>query len=106
VNPAPSRPVLIALSVAAGIKALLSVAVVTELVGAQVAGVVLAALLALDVGVAFYLQGRVVPAEDVVVYERAGRLRNGEAAAGHTGSLVVGSDVRTVDQVAGVEPFA
>lgn len=82
------RPVLIALSVAAGVKALLATAAITDLIGAQVAGAILGVLLAVDVGVAFYLQGRVTPVEDVVIYERANRLRAGEAAAQATGSIV------------------
>jgi hypothetical protein len=85
---APPRPVLIALSIAVAIKALLASAAIVDLIGVQVAGVILAVLLAFDVGVAFYLQGRTVPLEDTVVYERAGKLRAGGASRITTGNLV------------------
>lgn len=66
----PSRPVLLALSILAGLKVLTSAAVFADLIGDQATGLIVAALAALDVGMAFYLQGQVTPFADVMAYRR------------------------------------
>lgn len=78
----PSRPVLLALSILAGLKVLTSAAVFADLIGDQATGLVVAGLAAVDVAVAFYLQGQVTPFADVMAYQRDSETLAGPAFHG------------------------
>lgn len=80
----PPRPVLIALSILAGLKVLTSAAVFADLIGDQATGLIVAALAAIDVAVAFYLQAQVTPTIDVMAYRRDGQTLAGPAFHGVT----------------------
>jgi hypothetical protein len=87
------RPVIAAMAVMVGIKTLLAAAAVTELIGPVVTGVILAVILAVEVGVAFYVQGQVVPLAKTVVYESQDeRMRAGGASELRTGAVVYPGD--------------
>lgn len=78
-TPSTPRPILMALSILAGLKVLTSAAVFTDLIGTTAAGLVVATLAAVDVGLAFYLQGQVVPLANVIYYERGDYVYSGGA---------------------------
>lgn len=79
-TPSTPRPILVTLSILAGLKVLTSAAVFTDLIGMTAAGLVVAGLAAVDVGTAFYLQGQVVPLASVIYYERGEYVYTGGAA--------------------------
>lgn len=82
------RPVLIALSILAGMKVLASAAAFADLLGPAATGLTLAVLAAIDVGVGVFLQGHVVPLESTIAYHRRGRIRAGGAAAKPAGTVL------------------
>jgi NADH:ubiquinone oxidoreductase subunit 6 (subunit J) len=93
------RPVIAAMAVMTGIKTLLASAAVTELVDGRIVGVILALILAVEVGVAFYVQGRVVPLQQTVIYEdEHGEARAGDAAL----TVATGALVKPTATVAGL----
>jgi hypothetical protein len=80
---------MLALSILAALKVFLGAAVITDLIGDTWTGSILAALVAVDVGVAFYLQGQVVPLKTTVAYvNEEYDVRAGGAAIQPTGSLI------------------
>jgi hypothetical protein len=83
------RPVIAAMAVMTGLKALLTAAAVTELIGTQITGVILAVIMAIDIAVAFYVQAQVVPLSRTIAYEDAQEMtRAGGASTVTTGRLV------------------
>lgn len=86
------RPVVMAMSIMVGIKTLLAAAAVTTLIGAQVTGIILAVILAVEVGVAFYVQGQVVPLSHTIAYEDAQALARAGGAAGVATNRLVNTD--------------
>jgi hypothetical protein len=80
---------MFALSILAALKVFLGAAVITDLIGDTWTGSILAALVAVDVGVAFYLQGQVVPLKTTVAYLGGEyEVRAGGAAIQPTGSAI------------------
>jgi hypothetical protein len=80
---------MFALSILAALKVFLGAAVITDLIGDTWTGSILAALVAVDVGVAFYLQGQVVPLKTTVAYVGENYdVRAGGAAVQRTGTTV------------------
>lgn len=59
-----SRPVLVVFSVLAGLQVLTGGAALADFVGAKVAGLIVLAVAAGQVGMTFYVQGRVTPLAD------------------------------------------
>jgi uncharacterized membrane protein len=82
------RPVLLVLAILAAVKVFVGAASVAELVGPPWIGVIIAGLAAVDIGVGFYLQNRVVPLQSTLAYVHADEIRAGGAATQLTGSAV------------------
>jgi hypothetical protein len=97
------RPIMVALSILAALKVLAGAAAIADLIGPTATGVTLAVLAAVDIGVATYLQSRVVPLESTIAYERRGRLRAGGASI--KPGAVLNSEI-TVGRLAGRQPTA
>jgi hypothetical protein len=80
---------MLALSILAALKVFLGAAVVADMIGDAWTGLILAGLVAVDVGVAFYLQGQVVPLKTTVAYLGGEyEVRAGGAARLPTGTAV------------------
>jgi hypothetical protein len=80
---------MLVLSILAALKVFVSAAAVADLIGLTVTGIIVAALAAVDIGVAFYLQGQVVPLKTTVAYVgEKYDIRAGGAAVQPTGSEV------------------
>jgi hypothetical protein len=85
------RPVLIALSILAGLDVIVAGAAFQEVIGLQAAGLTVLAMAAIKVGVAFYLQGQVVPLSSTVAYVRDNSVQAGGAATQQTGTPIAGT---------------
>lgn len=76
-----SRPVVIAMSVLAGLQVLGAGAALTEVIGGKAAALFVLVVAAAQVGVQFYVQSQVVPVVDVAAYrDGAGDIVSGPAA--------------------------
>lgn len=58
------EPVVVVMSVLAGLQVLAGGAALADLIGAQWAGIFVLAVAALQVGMSFYVRGQVTPVED------------------------------------------
>lgn len=84
-----SRPVLITFSVLAGLQILTAGAALGDIIGGQLAAFFALAVGSAQAGMAFYVQGVVVPQEDVAAYQDAdGHVVAGPAAGATNGTPV------------------
>lgn len=98
------RPVLVATSVMVGIKALLAAAAVTDLIGAQATGIILAVILAVEMAVAkYYVESRVVPLAQTIAYADEYEQPRAGGAAGVTTNHTVKPDA-TIEELLEDEP--
>jgi hypothetical protein len=85
-----SRPVLITFSVLAGLQILTTGAALGDLIGVKLAAFVVLAGAAVQAGMSYYVQGVVVPEQDVAAYQNsAGQVVAGPAAGATNGTPVV-----------------
>jgi hypothetical protein len=63
-----SRPVLITFSVLAGLQILTAGTALADVIGKDVAGLIVLAVAAVQAGMSFYVQGQVVPLQDTAAY--------------------------------------
>ena len=76
-----SRPVIIIMSVLAGLQILVAGAALTDVVGGKVAAFLVLLVAAAQGGVQFYVQSLVTPTQDVVAYrDKSGSVVPGELA--------------------------
>lgn len=84
-----SRPVAITFSVLAGLQILTAGATLADVIGEQVAGLLVLAVAAVQAGMSFYVQSTVTPAGDVAAYaNNAGEMVAGPAAGATNGTPV------------------
>jgi hypothetical protein len=89
---------MVATSIMVGIKSLLAAAAITELIGEQATGIILAVILAIDLAVANYVQKQVVPLSHTLAYQDTQDVsRAGGASTATTGQVVRGD--ATVDEL-------
>lgn len=93
-----SKPVLIVFSILAGLQVLSGAAVIGDVLGAQVFGVLVIGIAAVQVGMTFYVQNQVVPGTDVAAFVNG----RGEVVAGPAAGVTNGMAV----EIAGVVPPA
>lgn len=78
---AKSQPVLIVGSVLAGAQALTAYAGLSDFISKQQLGLAIAVIGAIQIGLAFYVRGQVVPLEDTAAYrDKTGEIVTGPAA--------------------------
>lgn len=82
------RPVLLALSALAGVDVVIAGAAFQDVIGETAAGLALLVMAAVKVGVAFYLQGQVVPLKNTVAYARHGDVVAGGASSRPSGRIM------------------
>lgn len=85
-----SRPVLITFSVLAALDVLTAGAILGDVIGAQTAALLVLGTKAVQAGMAFYVQGQVVPQQDVGAYVNSA----GEMVAGPAGGVTNGQKVQ------------
>ena len=89
VNGNKSRPVLITFSILAGLQVLTGAAALGDVIGDQAFGLLAIVVAAIQVGMTFYVQNQVTPAEDVAAYvDQAGNTVAGPAAPPANGTIV------------------
>lgn len=84
-----SRPVVIVFSILAALQVLTAGSTLADVVGKDLAGLVILAIAAVQVGMTFYVQGGVVPSQDSVAYIN----EKGVAVAGPAAGLTNGTAV-------------
>lgn len=84
-----TRPVVITFSILAALQVLTAGSALTDVVGKDVAGLLILAIAAVQVGMTFYVQNSVVPGEDAVAYIN----QEGVAVAGPAAGLTNGTAV-------------
>lgn len=85
-----SRPVLITFSILAGLQILTAGAALGDIIGAELAAFFVLAVAAAQGGMSFYVQGVVVPTQDVGAFQNtAGQMVAGPAAGATNGTPVV-----------------
>lgn len=88
-----SRPVLITFSVLAALQILTAGATLSDVIGEQVAALLVLLVASVQAGMSFYVQGVVVPQEDVAAYINSA----GNAVAGPAAGMTNGSPVKIAD---------
>lgn len=84
-----SRPVVIVFSVLAALQILTSGSALADIIGVDIAALVVLVIAAVQVGMTFYVENSTVPLEDVAAFETAGsRLIAGPAAHQEDGTDV------------------
>jgi hypothetical protein len=73
-----SRPVIVTMSALAAAQAFTATAAFTDAIPAKTAALIVAAVAAIQIGVQFYVQSAVTPAQDVVAF----RNREGDVVPG------------------------
>ena len=91
-----SQPVLVTFSVLAGLQILTGGALLAEVVGVQVAGLLALVVAAVQFGMTYYVQGLVVPNNAVAVRQ----LPSGDLVAGPAAPSAVASEGEAVEVVA------
>lgn len=85
-----SRPVLITFSILAGLQVLTAGAALADVVGNDIAALISLGIASTQAGMSFYVQGTVVPQENVAAYENnEGVVVAGPAAGPTNGTPVV-----------------
>lgn len=84
-----SRPVLITFSILAGLQILTAGSVLSDVIGPQIAGLIVLGIAAVQGGLSFYVQGQVVPQQDVAAFVN----KDHEVVAGPAGGTQVGQKV-------------
>lgn len=84
-----SRPVLITFSILAGLQVLTGAAALSDVIGDQAFGLFAIAVAAVQVGMTFFVQNQVVPAQEVAAYQdKEGHVVAGPAAGATNGTPV------------------
>lgn len=97
-NHTTSKPLLIWSSILVGLQVLTGGAALSDTIGVQAAGMMILAVGALQAGTQFYVNGKVVPTDQV-----AAAVIDGQMVAGPAASPVTGTPVTVVTDV-GVPP--
>jgi hypothetical protein len=84
-----SRPVLIVFSILAGLQILTAGAALGDTIGKDAAGLIVLAVAAVQGGMSFYVQGQVVPQEDVAALQNEAGIVVAGPAAGPTNGTPV-----------------
>lgn len=84
-----SRPVLITFSVLAGLQIITAGTVLADVIGVQLAGLIVLLVAAVQAGMSFYVQGQVVPYSDTAAYVN----EEGDTVAGPAAAPVNGTPV-------------
>ena len=87
-----SRPVLVINSTLAALQVLAGAAVLSDVFGPTIFALFSIAVASVQVGVNYYVQGQVVPAQDTVAYVD----QNGNAVAGPAAGVTNGTQVEVV----------
>jgi hypothetical protein len=84
-----SRPVLITFSILAALQVLTAGSALSDVLGKDVAGLIILGIAAVQVGMTFYVQNAIVPLEDSVAYINKGGVAVAGPAAGLTNGTAV-----------------
>jgi hypothetical protein len=105
VSSSTSRPVLIVMSILAGLQILTGAGALGEVIGVKAAGLAIAVVGAAQVGMAFYVQGQVVPNSAVAARVLpGGAIVAGPAAPATVEGQVVKVETKTVPGTAVFDP--